>query len=636
MNRCIRLFGSVAVVCGFAWALVACGGDSSSDEDATPSSKVTVTGAVQAVSQNAQPSALSGADVIVKVDHNGDGEISDSERWETQTESEEGAEGEFAVEVAAESGQRLVVTVRSSGYGAQHETVDVSDADTVRVDTTLYSMEPLDCQGSRCRSDDGALEVQGLPQDVTGSGRVFNPETNADAFPGEFEDAGGNMLISGVFATIELNDASGEEIKQLEEPATLEMRFPKDTWDVIRDVDDSNSRIDVPLYAFGENTGEWTRDAEGYLVDGEGETIPDSEISAIRSGDYEGVIYAKGEVEHMSTWNVDWPVESHGCLQGTVLGPDGNPAVGAQIVASGLTYTGTSSAQTIGDDGTFCVDVMRSEGSDEDIDGNGETGETHRVGIHATWEGELYELGEQEMPEAQATCGEEGCAELGERSLTEENKLSAAICSFEARVLDFDGEPVEGASVSGYDSSLPGDVWSELCLEEDSFENNCTYFASTNADGVAEVEVPVIYNLSLRATATDVNPEADSSYRTGSASTRGCPDEPVDVRLTEGTDFFELSISRSGQQIEWTPAIPAQHLSVSDDEGPKWWIYAQESPFEPPVTFGEVPEGATDLSYLNDELPRGELSAGDEIGLYGTTTSDRGVFEWYSGQWTVD
>lgn len=112
-----------------------------------------------------------------------------------------------------------------------------------------------------------------------------------------------------------------------------------------------------PLCSFDEVSGEWQRDGRGILVDSDDQPIAEDRLAAIKDGSYRGVIFASGEVDHFSYWNVDWPIDTHGSLSGTITvgpgieGPADEPAEGAQLTASGITYTGLSSPKTIGADG---------------------------------------------------------------------------------------------------------------------------------------------------------------------------------------------------------------------------------------------------------------------------------------------
>ena len=132
------------------------------------------------------------------------------------------------------------------------------------------------------------------------------------------------------------------------------------------------------MYYFDEQTGEWVRDGSGFLEDGGGTAIDTATLATITSSPptFTGTLYARSEATHFSYWNVDYPVETHACVSGTITDASGDPVAGARINLSGLSYTGTSSTVITDADGHFCVDVMRNENTGEDLDGDGTTGET--------------------------------------------------------------------------------------------------------------------------------------------------------------------------------------------------------------------------------------------------------------------
>jgi hypothetical protein len=205
------------------------------------------------------------------------------------------------------------------------------------------------------------------------------------------------------------------------------MALPKDAWGVVADTTPGDDRIQVPLYSFDEAAGTWVADGEGYLEDGAGAIIAEEALDDIRAGSYAGPVLARGEVAHLSYWNVDWPVATRGCIRGTVVTADGKPAVGATVFVGGVTYTATFDGVTVGPDGTFCFTVLRSEKVDEDLDRNGVAGDQHKVSVHVMHGGQGYELGHFAALAEEGQCPSTACAELGQLALTEERKFQTSI-----------------------------------------------------------------------------------------------------------------------------------------------------------------------------------------------------------------
>ncbi len=617
-----------AFIClmGFAGGLVACGGSDDPDNN-----KMAVSGLVQGIAGQAGANPIGSAEVEVRIDRNGDGRIGEGERFQTTADSE----GNYSLNVVGQSDRNLVVTFRQSGWSSQHRSVEIDEVADVSINGTLRRSEILDCRGTRCSLDDGSLEVRGLPEGFSGNGRTFNPVTETDAFPGEFADDQDNLLVSGVFANIEMQDAQGNDVDQLDDPATLRMRFPRDTWSAIRDIQPGNDQIEVPLYYFDETDGEWKRDGQGILVDQDDEIVAESELGNIQSEQFNGNLYARGDVEHFSYWNVDWPIETHGSISGSIVTAGGSPAGGATLNVTGTTYAGASSPQTIGGDGSFCVDVMRSEAMGEDIDGDGNSGETHEVAIRVTYNGKIYNLGRVTMETNQSSCQTQDSQDLGTQELLPELELQPEMCSVTVETVDETGTPIEGVFVYAGDYSLFG-TYFEQCLEEYDFQQCYLQTGESDAMGQVQLNMLVLDQISFYGYVEDVNPQAESSWRTAQRTNFGCPSETVTLRLDQGYDEYSLDISVQGDEISWSPEAPATQLLVeSSMSDPKWYIFSAENRIMSPVTYGQLPQGIQSYFPFDGSAPEA-LASGDEITVYANDASDTGIYEYYIGETVVE
>src|SRR5262249_31762824 len=142
-----------------------------------------------------------------------------------------------------------------------------------------------------------------------------------------------------------------------------------------------------------------------------GESIAEGSLAAIKAGTYIADIYATAQVEHFSYWNVDYPVDSKGCITEAIVDEKDRPIENATIVAEGLTYVGSSMPVISGADGRFCTEAMRSERDGESVDYDDKLGEPQRVAIVATHAG-ATEVTATEMPKQPASCGG-SCLDLG-------------------------------------------------------------------------------------------------------------------------------------------------------------------------------------------------------------------------------
>jgi len=99
----------------------------------------------------------------------------------------------------------------------------------------------------------------------------------------------------------------------------------------------------VAAWSYDETIGKWVEEAVGTVI----------ELT-------DGTLAWQFEAPHFSTWNCDRPIQTHGCLTGTVVDSQGAPRSGATVRAVGITYISTTTART-GQDGTFCLEVKNGE-----------------------------------------------------------------------------------------------------------------------------------------------------------------------------------------------------------------------------------------------------------------------------------
>jgi len=418
--------------------------------------------------------------------------------------------------------------------------------------------------------------------------------TETDAFPGAFDESTGKLLVSGVFASFELTDAAGRAVEKLGSPARLRLLVPRDTWGSIHDVVAANAQIDVPLYAFDEVKGTWVRDGTGHLEDGNGNVIAPSLLPTIHAGAFTGGVYAVGNVSHFSTWNVDWPIESHGCVSGRLVDATGKPAEGATLLLRGVTYTGDSPAVTVNSDGRFCLDAMRSEAPGEDLEGNGKPGELATIALVAIADGKMHDLGIFRMPSAPAVCGGTGCFDVGNLSITPANVRSTALCTISGTVKYPDGTPAAGAALLFWDDDVPRDVAEALCTGNPGQPCSTTIVA-TDLDGSFTVTSPlfgqgVLWGQDDR----ELEPGAtEISYVMRTFSS--CPQSPVALVIEPRSIAVDFSVALVGNTISWSPSrYGITILTVRSIAGPRWEIHTDDrTTMLGPITYGVVPPGAT-------------------------------------------
>lgn len=557
-----------------------------------------------------QPSAGSGVSVTVSSDIDANGDIDSTERANTTTDSE----GNFSITAPVEVGTRATVSFEEDGYATQLIAVDVNSLNPVSgVDATLSKMRELQDTGDRWQDSGNTVSVSNIDI-ASGSARAFNPVTESDRFPGEFADDQGNMLVSGVFAAFDLRDGNGRAVRAVSAstPATVRMKIPRDTWGVLKDLDTSTPDvIDVPMYYFDEETGEWVREGTGTLEDGDGTAIDAATLATITgvSPSFTGTVHAVSQATHFSYWNVDYPVETHACVSGTITDLNGDPVAGARVSIAGISYTGTSSAIITDADGHFCVDVMRNEDTGEDLDGDGTTGETQQLSMTVQSSSKIYRLESFTLDDGQGSCPT-GCM-TQDLQLVAANEVQIACCEVAGTVYRPNNTPISGANVYAFDESLEMDPSVSVCTAPWDF------FDTSAGDGSYDLSAEWVTSLKLYSMYMEQDSSISYIYW-GQRNLTSCPTPGTDVDLT--TELLsctaQLTVTVSGQQISWTPNVTVNTLYVTNltnttDSGVKWMLISEDG-FTSPVTYGSAPTGA-----LEQPVATGTLALMDLVVVSG-------------------
>jgi hypothetical protein len=474
--------------------------------------------------QGGAPNGVSDVRITLRCDLNGDGAVDASETTAAQT----GADGSYTFGGKVVSGGRAVLEFAKEGYAKEMKVLSpIRTNGVIANKITLRPLSQLAMTGANASSSDGKLELKGLPSSVKSvEARVFNPVTEADHFPGEFADNQGKMLISSVFTAIEAKDSSGASVTNLGAGTTLKMQVPKDTWNTMKDLQTGNGQIDVPLYYFDDQDGQWKRaNNNGWLENGSGAKLSETQLASVRDGTFSGSVYVVGTITHLSYWNCDWPVDTHACISGVVVDSQGAPVAGAVVTVKGVSYNGSTSPQVTGTDGGFCADMMRSEGAGEDINDNGVTGETQSVSVTVVSDGSFYQFGPFNSPLAQGTCDSGGCLGVGSLALTEANRLQVTLCSIAGKFVRAGANPapVAGAVVYGWDEGLDPSAWYSYLT------NGAVFYSETDQDGNFALQVPVLTGATLHASGSETISQNVERYVFGTTSVVGCPTRPVTI-----------------------------------------------------------------------------------------------------------
>ena len=215
------------------------------------------------------------------------------------------------------------------------------------------------------------IPKEALPEEpkevVRAQANWVNPYQDPSLMPGSFgaiDPERGNILLQTAgFVSIELKDETGKEINP--SMAKLKMKIPEDIIPTLYDyVRETTDKVEIPMWYYDEERGLWMRGRNlGVVVDETGNPISPTEFAKITLGKTKKKLYVVSEVEHLSAWNVDYPIDTHSSLMGRIVDGQGNPIKGLHITTLGVTYGGLGDwkGSYTDENGVFGVDVKRSQ-----------------------------------------------------------------------------------------------------------------------------------------------------------------------------------------------------------------------------------------------------------------------------------
>jgi hypothetical protein len=355
-------------------------------------------------------------------------------------------------------------------------------------------------------------------------------------FPGTFSDDANNLLISSGFTEVDLRNEDGEKIHQLSSPVSVRFEAQPSSWASLRDLDPDSDQIEVPMYSFDEGSGEWVPEEAGVLQDASGGTIPESDFASIQAGDYGGQVFIAFETSHFSTFNCDAPVTERACVKGRIL-VNGTATAGVRVSVNGVSYTGTAGSVITGADGSFATDLMKSEASNEDVDGNGTRGETFTAQLSASATLGVYVGTVFDTPAVQGSIGTYtsscepaacSCVDLGDIDATFEParpcQVTVQATYAGQNIIGAEGPIGEGEVI--VNAKMSGSLSGQLAplLDPTACADVPCGSARTNANGVATFIVPVVGadpHIELQAS-YEVEADGAMHYYSGSLTVAGC------------------------------------------------------------------------------------------------------------------
>jgi MYXO-CTERM domain-containing protein len=413
-------------------------------------------------------------------------------------------------------------------------------------DVLMAPLPDVQCATDACSSADGGVLLSGFPggtKIARAYADAYDPSLETARFPGLFADASNNLLISSGFAEINLYDETGKAIHGTSSPVSVRFEAKRPSWSTLPDLEPNSGRIELPMYSFDTVTGEWVAEADGELQLADGSVVGEDELPAIHAGTFTESVFVAFETKHFSTFNCDAPIEERACVKGRLVTEVGAKAVaGLQVSVNGVNYTGSAGLVITGTDGTFAVDVMKSELPNEDVDRNGRRGETFEARVVATgagvFTGEAFETPTEQASVGRATRpGCRGadceCLDLGDIAVNLEEPRLCEITvdvSFSGRHFDRESGPfVEGDKLVGaqVSATLAGGIQVPYSLVEAACQTGTCGPGVAPDDGVVTFAVPVIGEAPQIQIDGTLRVEAEGKfhYYTASLTVPGCTRE---------------------------------------------------------------------------------------------------------------
>ncbi len=479
-----------------------------------------------------------------------------------------------------------VITFEREGYSTVTRKISTL-IENPNLDAFLAPLKDVQCSSDGCQSSDGGVAVSGFPGG-TGIARayaeVYDPGLDTPRFPGSFSDSGGNLLISSGFMEIDFRDAAGQRVTQVSSPVKVRYEANPNSWATLRDLVPDSDVIEVPMYSFDEDIGEWVTEADGMLEDADGDAIAENELASINDGSYADPVFVAFSTKHFSTWNCDRPISTRACVKGRFVDADGNPMPGIAAAVQGVSYTGGAGEMMTGADGWFASDVMRSEETGEDIDGNGQSGETFSARVTVSSVLGVYEGPAFDSPVVQGSIGGSWgppsckpvdceCLDLGEIVAEFESPRVCRVdvlATFSGFSMTLDAELAAGDAMSG--ATVRGEYAGQAPIPVSASAAICDgetcHAARADAEGNASFVVPVIGDApEIRVSLQYSQARGDTlHYYTGSVTVAGCTRDEAAVVAPVNLETTHVSLQGMGQFIASLGSAPPPSIPNDPDE----------------------------------------------------------------------
>lgn len=481
--------------------------------------------------------------------------------------------GGYRLSTTIEPGSHVLLVAGAPGHAPHVRALEAAPYTELTLSFSLEPLDELECTDQSCSAPASDLGWSTPPPMASGQAQAFDLANE----PPLLVDVGAARPEVLALAYVLLDGGPAEDGGVPGDFGALRLRVPYAAWKSLVDAVPDSGLVEVPLWRFDVDAGAWQPLDAGVLVSEGGLELPESALGALQRGELAGGAIATAPFVGSGFVAVTGAPQPLGCIEGQLVA-EGEKAKGASV------FVARSEAASVGVDGRFCA--AAPTGSEP-------------VLARAQYAGLLYTMDALPRPASASTCGS-GCAQAGTLTLKGDGLVAAKSCTFTGRVVDTQGQPVPEAQVVAFDDSVAGNTFNAFCGR---LGTRCAIAAASDADGGFSLTAPILTSLYVGASAN-----LQSARREGAVRVAGCPADGLVLKLVRGRELVDVTVSYSGSSIAWTPPRAAARITVQDAMGAPLWEIASPGGMLPPVTFGQLPAGALEVTAASGTPAAGDVA----------------------------
>lgn len=147
------------------------------------------------------------------------------------------------------------------------------------------------------------VTISGLPDTVTQAWAQPFGADDTSALPGP-QATQNESFVSGGYVWLGAADSSDSEVTQFSTPLTVTMALTGISLTMLRDETPDNGQIDIAMSSYDEAQGRWQREADGVLIDTDGNPVAEARLAGLRDGNDTAAVRVQFTAPHFSCWSI--------------------------------------------------------------------------------------------------------------------------------------------------------------------------------------------------------------------------------------------------------------------------------------------------------------------------------------------